>query len=77
MSKVKILSKAYPSQHIDIDIPQGSKNYAIVPDTIKISFYLDIESTEKASSVVSNVSRALVKKKVVLLASMDIDITNN
>ena len=34
----------------------------IVPDTVKITFNLDIESTDKARNVVNNVARALVKK---------------
>ena len=46
---------AYWSQHIDIEIPLCSKDHVIVPDTVK--------STDKASGVVNNVGRALVKKK--------------
>ena len=34
-------------------------------------FNLDIESTDKARSVVNNVGRALVKKKVLMLGSRD------
>ena len=44
---------------------------------MKITFTLDIESTEKARSVVNNVRRALVKKKVLMLALKDIDTINN
>ena len=54
---------AYPSQHTDIGIPHGSRNHVIVPDTTKITFNLDIESTDKARSVVNNVGRPLVKKR--------------
>ena len=53
---------AYPSQHTDIGIPHGSRNHVIVPDTTKITFNLDIESTDKARSVVNNVGRTPVKK---------------
>ena len=53
---------AYPNQHIDTEIPHGSRDHAIVPDTVKITFNLDLESTDKARSIVNNVSRALVKK---------------
>ena len=53
---------AYPSQHIDIEIPHGSRDQVIVPDTVKITFNIDIESTDKTRSVVNNVGRALVKK---------------
>ena len=63
IAKVNIPNIAYPSQHIDIDIPHGSRDHVIIPDTVKITFNLDIESTDKARSVVSNAGRALVKKK--------------
>ena len=54
---------AYPGQHFYIKIPQGSENRVIVPDTLKITFNLDITSTDKARSVVNNVDRILVKKR--------------
>ena len=53
----------HPNQHIDIKIPHGSRDHVIIPDTVKITFNLDIESTDKARSVVNNVGRTLVKKK--------------
>ena len=46
---------AYTNQHIDIEIPYGSRDHVIVPDTVKITFNLDIESIYKARSVVNNV----------------------
>ena len=54
---------AYPSQHIDIEIPRGSRDHVIVPDTIKIMFNFEIKSTDKTRSVVNNVGRALIKKR--------------
>ena len=42
ISKVNIPSIAYPSQNIDIDIPHGLRDYVIIPDTVKITFNLDI-----------------------------------
>ena len=77
IAKVNIPNIAYPSQHIDIDIPHGSRDYVITPDTVKITLNLDIESTGKVGSVVNNVSRAPVKKKVLMLGSTDIDTINN
>ena len=53
----------YPSQHIDIEIPDSSRDHVIVPDTIKTKFNLEIESTDKTRSVVKNVGRAVVKKR--------------
>ena len=53
---------AYPGQHFKIIIPQGSADHVIVPDTIKITFDLEIKSTDKARRVVSNVGRKLVQK---------------
>ena len=68
---------AYSYQHIDIEIPHGSRDHVIVADTVKITFNLDIESTVKARSVANNVDWALVKKKVLMLDSKDIDMINN
>ena len=34
---------AYPRQHIDIEIPHGSRDHVIIPDTLKIRFDLDLE----------------------------------
>ena len=58
---------AYPNQHIDIEILHCSRDHVIVPDPVKITFNLDIESSDKARSVVNNVGRALVKKKLLML----------
>ena len=68
---------AYPGQHIDTEIPHGSRDHVTIPDTIKITFNLDIASTGKVCSVVDNAGRALVKKKVLFLGSKDIDKINN
>ena len=58
---------AYTSQHTDIEIPHGSRDHVIIPNTVKITFKLDIKSTYKAPSVVNNVGRALVRRKVFML----------
>ena len=60
---------AYPNQHIDIEIPHGSRDHVIVPDTVKITFNLDVESIDKTRNIVNNVGRALMKKKVFMLGS--------
>ena len=65
------------NQHIDIEIPHDSRDHVIAPDTVKIKFNLDIKSTDKTLSVVNNVGRALVKKKVLMFGSKDIDTINN
>ena len=77
IAKVNMPNIAYPNQHIDIEIPHGSRDHVIIPDTVKITFNLDITSTDKAHSVVNNVGRALVKKKMLMLGSTDIDTINN
>ena len=77
IAKVKMTSIAYPNQHIDIEIPRGSKDHVIVSDTVKITFNLDIESTDKARRVVNNVGRALTKKKLFMLGSEEIGTINN
>ena len=53
---------AYPGQHFKSKIPKGSIDHIIAPNTPKITFDLEIESTDKARSVVNNVGRTLVKK---------------
>ena len=77
ISQVNKLNIAYPSQHIDIEIPHGSRDHVILPEAVKIRFNLDTESTDKARSVMNNVGMALVTKKVLILGSKDIDLINN
>ena len=77
IAKVNMPNMAYPNQHIDIDIPHGSGDHVTIPNTIKITFSLDITSTDKARSVVNNFGRALVKKKALMLGSKEIDTINN
>ena len=74
--KVNIPNIGYPNQHIDVKIPAGSRDPIIVPDTLKITFNLEVESKDKTRSLVNNVGRALVKKKVLMLGSKEIDTVN-
>ena len=67
--KVKVPNIAYSNQHIDIEIPHGSRDHVIIPDTIKITFNFDIESTGKTRSIVNNVGEVFVKKKALMLGS--------
>ena len=76
IANINMLNIAYPNQHTDIEIPHGSKDHVIVPNTVKIRLNLNITSPDKACSVVNNVGRALVKKKVLMLGSKDIDTIN-
>ena len=66
IAKVNMPNMAYPNQYIDIKIPHGSRDHVIIPDTVKITFNLETESTDKSRSAVSNVGRALVKKGAVV-----------
>ena len=45
--------------NIDIETPY----HVIVPDTLKITFNLQIESTDKTRRVINNVGGALFKKE--------------
>ena len=63
----------YQNQHIDIEIPNCSRDHVIVSDVVKVTFNFDIESTGKTLSVVNNLGRALVKKRVLMLGSKQID----
>ena len=62
IAKVNIPNIVYPNQHTNIEIPHSSRGHGIVPDAVKITFNLDVEPTDKTSSIVKNVGRALVKK---------------
>ena len=77
ITKPNTPNMAYPGQQIDIEVPHGSRDYVIVPDTVTITFNLDITWTDKARSVVNNVGRALVKKKELILGSNSIETINN
>ena len=78
IAKVNILNIAYPSQPIDIEIPHGSRDHVIIPDTVKITVNFDITSIDKARSALSNVCRTLAKKKkkLLMLVSKEIDTIN-
>ena len=77
IAKVIIPNMAYPNQHIDIEIAHGSRDHVIVPETVKITFNLDIESIDGTRSFVNHVGRTLVKEKVLMLGSKEIDTINN
>ena len=74
--KVNIPNIGYPNQHIDVELPAGSRDQVNVPDTLKITFNLEVESKDKTRSVVNNVGRALVKKNILMLGSKEIDTIN-
>ena len=63
IAKVNTPNAGHPNHYIDIEIPHGSRDHVIIPDVVKITFNLDIESTDKARSVGNSVGRTLVKKK--------------
>ena len=50
IEKANVKDIAYLNQHTDIEIPHGSKT-----GYVKITFDVDIESTDKALNVVNNV----------------------
>ena len=77
IAKFNMPNMAYPGQHIGIEIPHGLTHHVIVPDIVRITFNLEIESKDKARSVVNNVGRTLVRKKVLMLGSKDTDAINN
>ena len=67
----------YPNQNTDIEKPHGWKDSALVLDSVKITFNLDNETTEKAPTIVSNRVRALVKQKMLILELKEIYTINN
>ena len=77
IAKVHMPNIAYSTQDIDIEIPHGSRDHLIIPDTVKITYNLDIKSTNKARSVVNNGGRTLVEKTVLMFDSKDIHTIHN
>ena len=59
------------NQHVDIEIPHCSRDLVIVPETVKIMF--DLESTDKTRSIIKNVDRTLITKKVLMLDLKETD----
>ena len=66
VDKVKITDIAYPSQNIDIAIKHGSRDHDIVPDTVKITFNLDIEFTDKTVVLLTITSPSLIEYSMLL-----------
>ena len=60
-TKVRIPNRANLIQQINIEISYAPTDHVIVPDTVKITFNLDIESTDKTRSIIKYVCRALAK----------------
>ena len=76
--KVNTPNIAYPSQTFDVEIPTGSSEHVIVPESLKVSFNLDLEtSKDKGRYIVKNIGRALVAKKVLSLGSKEIETIAN
>ena len=77
IAEVNISNMAYPNHHIDIEIPHGSRDHVIVPETVKRAFNLDFELTNETRSIVNNLGRTLVKKKVLIFGSKQSDTISN
>ena len=75
--KVNMPNITCSNQHTDIEIRNGSRDHVIVLDTVKVTFNLDNESSEKARSVVNNVLREVAKEPMPMLVSKDSDTINN
>ena len=72
---VNMPSMAYPNHHIDTEIPHGSRDHVILPNTVKVTFNLKLN--QQIKHVVNNVGRALIKKNVLMIGSKEIDTINN
>ena len=59
------------------ELPNDLRDLVIVTDTIKVSFNLHIESTDKRGSNFKSEGSALAKRKVLMLCSKEIDRINN
>ena len=76
-ANANIPNTAHQHQHIDTETLHGTRDHVIVPDAVRTTFNLDIESIEETHSVVSNVGRALVKKIVLMFGSNEINTINH
>ena len=77
IAEVNMSNMAYPNHHIDIEIPHGSRDHVTVPETVKLTFNRDFESTGKTHSIVNNLGRTLVKKTVLIFGSRQSDTISN
>ena len=77
ITKINITNIVYPNQDKDIEISGGSRGNINVPDNIKLTFSAGIEYTDKTRSIIKNVGRLLLKKKVLMYGSKEVHATNN
>ena len=66
IAKVNLPNLACLNKHIDMEIPHGSRDHVIIPDTVKIRLNIESESADKTRSIVNNVRKALWKEEVVM-----------
>ena len=62
IANVKIPNLACPKLNLILKYHMILKKHAVVPDSIKITFNLYIESTNETCSIANNTGRTLVKK---------------
>ena len=71
IAKVNMPNIAHPNQHIDTGKPHGSRDHVIIPNTVKITFNLDITSTDKAQMLEGHLQKkrcsCLVQKRLTRL----------
>lgn len=60
---VNISDMLWLNQHIETEIPHGSRDQVIARNTVKMMFNLDTALTDKTGSIVNTLGRALVKTK--------------
>ena len=77
ITKINITNIVYPNQDKDIKISGVLRGNINVPDNIKLTFSPGIEYTDKTRSIIKNVGRPLLKKKVLLDGSKEVHTTNN
>ena len=61
IAKVIMPNLVYPNQHIETEVSHGSRYHVIVPDTVNVTFNLDVKSTDKTHSIVNPLSVNLAK----------------
>ena len=77
ITKINITNIFYQNQDKYIEILGVLRENINVPDNIKLTFSPGIEYTDKTRSIIKDVGRPLLKKKVLMHGSKEVHTTNN
>ena len=70
-------NSALPGQTLHIVIPRGSSDSTMIRETQSVTFELNIESKVKSASIVQNLGRNIIVKKILKLGSKVLEVLDN